>query len=310
MSDQRHPAKVKLTADIADDAVADALRAVEARTGGGSVAETTAGPDGAIDAVEGSTIEIESESDDPGASPRVKRLEAELAEARAMIDAGQQISQKQMERLKEANERMLRAAADLENYKKRAQKEKEELQKFGVEKLLKDLLPVLDNFDRALEQAAKGATVEAFAEGVKMTKKFFEDTVGKHGVKGFRAQGEPFDPHRHEAVQQIDSAEVPQNHVAVELVRGYTLHERLIRPAMVVVSRGMPKPVDTEAEARAKVADAAKAGAEALRAKAEAAKAAAEAAAAAAAAAMQEAEAAVKAAEAQAAVAAVEAEKQ
>jgi len=295
MAEQRHPAKVTLTADIADDAVKEALRAVEARAGGGAPTETTAGPDDAIEPV-GSTVEIESDDGDSG---RVAKLEAELAEARQMIEAGQAISQKQMERLKEANERMLRAAADLENYKKRAQKEKEELQKFGVEKLLKDLLPVLDNFERAIEQANKGATVESFAEGVRMTRKFFEDTVGRHGVKGFSSVGEPFDPHKHEAVQQVESATVPVNHVVTELVRGYTLHERLVRPSMVVVSKGPPKTeADAEAEARAKAAAAAKAEAEALQARAAAAKAEAEAAAAKAAAALAEAEAAAKAVEA------------
>src|SRR5581483_2094838 len=103
-------------------------------------------------------------------------------------------------------ERHLRAAADLENYKKRAVREKEEVERYGVQKLLKDLLPVMDNLDRALEHGeAKGA----LAEGVAATRKIFEETLGRHGVKAFRSVGEAFDPTRHEAMQQVETLDAP-----------------------------------------------------------------------------------------------------
>ena len=135
---------------------------------------------------------------------------------------------------------MLRAAADLENFKKRAQKEKEEVQRFGSEKLLKDFLPVLDNLDRALEHAKAGTEQDAFRQGVAMTRKMFEDALGKNGVKPFSAKGKPFDPNLHEAMQQVETDELPPNHVYAELVRGFTLNDRLIRPALVMVSKAKP----------------------------------------------------------------------
>ncbi|WP_375768230.1 nucleotide exchange factor GrpE [Archangium gephyra] len=161
----------------------------------------------------------------------------ERDEAREQLEFSQSRSRETMERLKDSHERALRAAADLENYKKRAQKEKEEVQKFGSERLLKDFLPVVDNLDRALEAAQKSADFESLRTGVEMTRKLFDSAFGKHGVKGFSAAGQPFDPRLHEAMQQVESAAVPAGHVLYEAVRGYTLNERLMRPALVVVAR-------------------------------------------------------------------------
>ncbi|QRK09942.1 nucleotide exchange factor GrpE [Archangium violaceum] len=168
---------------------------------------------------------------------QLEQARRELEEARAQLELSQSKSRETMERLKESHERALRATADLENYKKRAQKEKEEIQKFGSERLLKDFLPVIDNLDRAMEAAQKSADFESLRTGVEMTRKLFESTFGKHGVKGFSAVGQPFDPRLHEAMQQVESAEVPAGHVLYEAVRGYTLNERLMRPALVVVAR-------------------------------------------------------------------------
>jgi len=175
----------------------------------------------------------------------------ELSILKAQLEDGLARGREWMEKAREAQEqlktasaeaadfkdRALRAAADLENVKKRAQKEREDIQKFGTEKLLKDFLPVLDNLDRALAHAKSPADFESLREGLSMTRKLFEDTLGKHGVKGFSALGQPFDPHRHEAMQQVETAEVPPNTVVTEVVRGYTLNDRLIRPALVAVSR-------------------------------------------------------------------------
>ncbi len=161
----------------------------------------------------------------------------ELEESRQQLEFSQSRSRETMERLKDSHERALRATADLENYKKRAQKEKEEVQKFGSERLLKDFLPVVDNLDRALEAAQKSADFDSLRTGVEMTRKLFDSAFGKHGVKGFSAAGQPFDPRLHEAMQQVESAAVPAGHVLYEAVRGYMLNERLMRPALVVVAR-------------------------------------------------------------------------
>ncbi len=206
------------------------------------------------------TLEVESadpQAEAPGelsepdmaSSADVAALTAELEAARkeveslrAQLEFSQGESRKLMERLKEDHERSLRAAADLENYKKRAQKEKEEVQKFGSEKLLKDLLPVMDNLDRAMDAATKSPDFASFQKGVAMTRKSFEDTLSRHGVKAFSAKGQPFDPRLHEAMQQVETAEVPAGHVAYEVLRGYYLNERLVRPALVAVARAPAAP--------------------------------------------------------------------
>lgn len=169
----------------------------------------------------------------PGADPK----DHELEQLQAQLDVSMAKGRELMGKIKDEHEKMLRAVADLENYKKRAAKEKEEVQKFGVEKLMRDFLPVIDNFDRALEQKTAGSDVESLKKGVEMIKKLFEDALGKHGVKSFSALHKPFDPNFHEAMGQVETKDLPPNHVGAELVRGFTLHERLLRPALVMVTR-------------------------------------------------------------------------
>ncbi|NOK01854.1 MULTISPECIES: nucleotide exchange factor GrpE [unclassified Myxococcus] len=183
-------------------------------------------------------------------SEDVAALRQEVESLKAQLEFSQAKGRETMERLREAHERAkdaqertVRHAADLENYRKRAQKEKEEVQRFGSEKLLKDLLPVMDNLDRAIDAAAKSPDLDSFEKGVAMTRKSFEDALGRHGVKGFSAKGQPFDPRVHEAIQQVETADVPAGHVAYEVVRGFYLNERLVRPAMVVVARAPAEPV-------------------------------------------------------------------
>ncbi|WP_093523562.1 nucleotide exchange factor GrpE [Stigmatella erecta] len=251
--------KGNFSADIAQEVINAALQSVQRRSQQSH-------------AEEGISLDVESaaspeapagESAGAPASAEVEELTAALAEARkeaenlrAQLDFSQGESRKLMERLKADHERSLRASADLENYKKRAQKEKEEVQKFGVEKLLKDILPVMDNLDRAMDAAAKTPDFISFQKGVAMTRKSFEDTLGRHGVKAFSAQGQAFDPRLHEAMSQAETAEVPAGHVAYEVLRGYHLNERLIRPAMVVVARAPAPPPEPTPVAEAAAAPA------------------------------------------------------
>lgn len=164
---------------------------------------------------------------------------AEVESLRAQLELSQLKSRETMERLKEAHERMLRAAADLENYKKRALREKEEVQKFGVEKLVKDLLPVLDNLDRALAAAAPDDPLVA---GVSLVRASFEQVLARYGVKGFSAVGEPFDPALHEALMQVPTADQAAGTVVLEHARGFTMNDRLVRPALVGVAVAPPEP--------------------------------------------------------------------
>jgi molecular chaperone GrpE len=158
----------------------------------------------------------------------VDELRQRLKEAEAALEASAQ--------LRDSHEKYLRAAADLENYRKRAMREREEAERFGITSLLKELLPVVDNLDRALDHLSESEAHSALGQGVAATRRIFEDVLGKFGVKAFSAKGTAFDPNLHEAMQRIPTDEVAPGMVAQELLRGYTLRDRLIRPALVSVA--------------------------------------------------------------------------
>ena len=140
--------------------------------------------------------------------------------------------------VEEANDTMLRLAAELDNYKKRVAKERESLIKYSAQAMVQGLLPVLDNLERAIESADKSKDFDSFLEGVKMIYKSMYDALERNGVVRVDALGEAFDPNIHEAVMQVNSEEHKENVVVQELQKGYMLHDRVIRPTMVVVSRG------------------------------------------------------------------------
>lgn len=178
-----------------------------------------------------------------------KKKDPKDAMLEAMIVAKQELQGVLDQTQKEAkslHERLLRVTADYENFKKRQNREKEEALKFANEKLLKELLPVIDNMERATEVAKKAVAesdadvVGSVVEGVEMVHKSFMDTFKKFGIEGFSAHGEKFDPAKHEAVAQREDASVPSGRVIEEYQRGYTLHGRLVRPSMVIVSSGGP----------------------------------------------------------------------
>lgn len=130
----------------------------------------------------------------------------------------------------------LRSQADLDNFRKRAQRDKEDLARFANESILRELLPAIDNLERALEHAEKSGT-EGLLEGVKMTVAQFGKMLEKFGVTPVSAIGEPFDPARHEAIGHVESREVPANAVAQELQKGYVLNDRLLRPSLVLIAK-------------------------------------------------------------------------
>ena len=142
--------------------------------------------------------------------------------------------------LLQTQQRMMRIAADYENFKRRSDREKDEIRRFGTEKLLLEMIPVQDNFDRALSHSQNSEDRQSLLQGVEMVKRQFEGVLRKAGCEPFESLNAPFDPQRHEAVQQIETAEHPPNTVVEEYQRGYHLKERLIRPALVVVSRLPP----------------------------------------------------------------------
>lgn len=150
---------------------------------------------------------------------------------------------------KELYDRLLRVSADFENYKKRAQKDKEEFRKIANEALLEELLPVLDNFDRALQHAEKDTDPKHVLQGVVMIRKLFEDTLKKHGVTDIHSLGEKFDPNKHEAIA-FEETDDKEEGIVVEVYRhGYLLHGRLLQPATVkITKRKTPAPAPSTPE--------------------------------------------------------------
>jgi molecular chaperone GrpE len=138
---------------------------------------------------------------------------------------------------KENYDRLLRQAAELENYKKRMAREKAEAIRYANESLVKDLLPVLDNLERALDYAKGGGNGKPLLEGIEMVLKSFLEILAKHGVSQVSAVGEPFDPNKHEAIAQVATPKHDPNTVVEEHHKGYYLLDRLLRPAQVSVAK-------------------------------------------------------------------------
>jgi molecular chaperone GrpE len=143
----------------------------------------------------------------------------------------------------EIKDRMLRIAAEFENWKKRARKEQTDAVAQARESVLKDVLEVADNLERAIGAQAQvggngAADWAALVKGVNLVLRVFQQKLERYEIRPFEAAGQPFDPKVHEAVSRVDSAEVPAGSVAVELQKGYRVGERLLRPALVSVSTG------------------------------------------------------------------------
>ncbi len=176
-----------------------------------------------------------------------------LEQAELRIAALEKRAETSQNEAKQLNSRLIRVTADYDNFRKRAQREKDETRKFGIERVLSDFLPVIDNLLRAVEHA--GADVnDSFSEGVQMVLRQFVQQLKKYGVVGFDSLGERFDPQFHEAVQQIHTTEISNGVIMNEFQRGYHIHERLLRPALVVVAFNpngevAPPPEDEPADA-------------------------------------------------------------
>lgn len=146
------------------------------------------------------------------------------------------------ERLKQEREALLdraaRLQAEFDNARRRGAREQQEFKEYALADALKSLLPILDSLDRALRSAPPG---DEFVAGIQLIDKQFHDALAKLGVEPVQAQGEPFDPNLHQAVQMVETEDAEDNHVIDELQRGYRLKDRLLRPAMVRVARNSKK---------------------------------------------------------------------
>ncbi|MBV1879949.1 MAG: nucleotide exchange factor GrpE [Pseudomonadales bacterium] len=137
----------------------------------------------------------------------------------------------------------LRAEAEMQNVRRRASKDLEKAHKFGIEKLLQNILPVVDSLEKAVESAQQSADEnnKAIVEGVGLCQKMLVDILIKEGVEVIDPMGEPFDPNVHQAMSMVENPEVEPNSVIAVIQKGYSLKGRLIRPAMVMVSKSSPK---------------------------------------------------------------------
>lgn len=165
--------------------------------------------------------EREAAGDEEGADG-----DAELTEAKAALEA-------KVTELATMRDQMLRLGADFENLRKRSHREVEEARKMGTERLARDILPVVDNLERALQHAKGGDPV---VDGVKMVAKQLLDVLGGFGVKAFDSVGQSFDPERHEALSQVPTPGTAPGTIVAEMQRGYMIHDRLLRAAQVAIA--------------------------------------------------------------------------
>ncbi len=145
-----------------------------------------------------------------------------------------------IDEVKTLNDKYLRLAAEFDNYKRRAQRDQTDGIRFANEKILKDLLPIMDNLERAIQCGTDQTGNGGLLEGVELTYKQFLETLSKFGVRQISSVGELFDPAMHQAVAQVDSDTANPNTVVEEFQKGYFLHERILRPAMVTVAKDKP----------------------------------------------------------------------
>jgi molecular chaperone GrpE len=166
----------------------------------------------------------------PKAAPAEEFRESEAATTRIEDLSGELI---------ETKDRLVRLQADFENYRRRAQREREEAVRYGTQNLFKDLLTTVDNLDRAIDHARKGGggDLENLLQGVELVQKGLLGLMSRYGVAEVEALGKPFDPALHEAMAQAPDASVAPNTVLEVLQKGYKLRDRLLRPARVIVAR-------------------------------------------------------------------------
>jgi molecular chaperone GrpE len=144
-------------------------------------------------------------------------------------------------------DKLLRAHAEVENIRKRSEREREETAKYAVTRFARDIVNVGDNFQRAIDAVPPGAAeqdaaLKSFLEGVTMTERELLNVLERYGIKRVQPVGEPFNPHLHQAVMEIQRSDVPAGTVVQVFQAGFTIEDRVLRPAMVAVAKGGPKP--------------------------------------------------------------------
>lgn len=196
-------------------------------------------------------LDEEMERAEHDAEPQQEPIEGQLDDADAaeiaaaedaenLIDPEADVLAARVEELEqavgEAKDQALRAAAEVQNVRRRAEQDVDKARKFALERFVRELLPVVDSLEKALDAMGEDAS-EVHREGVSMTLKLQLDTLSKFGVEAVEPHGEPFDPQYHEAMAMVPNPELEPNTVMDVMQKGYLLNGRLVRPAMVVVSQ-------------------------------------------------------------------------
>lgn len=204
------------------NSVSEPEEVIESAAGGPEEMTSEGAEKDELDCVEGEVVEDDVSSTE---EVSVEVLQVKLADALSKADA--------------AEEKALRVAADLQNARRRAEKDIENAHKFGVDKFVQELLPVIDGLERGLEAVSEeDEALKTAREGMMLTHKLLLDALKKFNVEALFPEGEPFDPNLHEAVSMQPNPDVEPNSVITVFQKGYTLSGRLIRPAMVVVAKG------------------------------------------------------------------------
>jgi molecular chaperone GrpE len=201
----------------------------------------------------------ESLSEDEGRSlaPNAE-LEEAMREAMAAVEARESEARRGggagdapalQQEVAALQDRLLRLQADFENFRKRTLREREEAYLYGHQNLVKELLPTVDNLERAIEHArGEGADLEGLLQGVELVLRELQSVLARSGVAQIEAEGKPFDPALHEAMGAQPTADVPPNTVTQVFQKGYRLRERMLRPARVMISSPAASPTESESE--------------------------------------------------------------
>jgi molecular chaperone GrpE len=192
----------------------------------------------AAEGVLGPSAELEEALREAEAAVEAREAERE-GRAREPSPAERELAALREEKA-QLEDRLIRLSADFDNHRKRVLREKQDALSYGHENVVKDLLPVVDNLERAIEHASasSGADFESMLQGVDLVRRELLAVLVKHGVGAIEAEGEAFDPNVHEALAQVEDPKVPAGRVARVLQKGYRLRDRLLRPARVLVSKG------------------------------------------------------------------------
>jgi molecular chaperone GrpE len=183
------------------------------------------------------TLEMEQEVVQPeNATPEVEDAADEAGQETAGADEENRELIRLQAELQDAQERILRAQADFDNFRRRTRQDKEDLAKYASSKVITGILPVMDNFERAIAVSKEAQDFDSLFKGVEMIFRQMEQVMEQEGVSAMNTVGQPFNPEFHQAIMQVDSDEHEEGIIVEEVMKGYVLKDKVLRPAMVKVS--------------------------------------------------------------------------